>query len=337
MSTCGEPLAEAAFHRFTRERNRRFDDASPADADIVSDVERQLAGAIGASSARIMVASVLREEMHDIDEVMQILDEASELIVYSRRLEEKSRELEAARNEIARLDNLARLQERIASFRVVESAPLDPEHERARNAEVRRLLGGWRDEAPPPPVEGFELFGRALALYRDAGDRPSAMVVLINLANLTVKGSSTSVLNVHSEGTANLAGVSFVGNTSQAGGGAISNQGTLRVAGSNFTGNKTNNANGGAIVSSGDLQIAGSVFNGNISQFSGGAIAISGGEAEIDDTIFNGNIANGDAGYGGGAIALPRAPSAEPALDRQAFAAVREAHPDALGDARQAA
>jgi Na+/proline symporter/nitrogen-specific signal transduction histidine kinase len=95
-----EPLAEAAFHRFTRERDRRLDDASAADADIVSYVERQLAGAIGASSARIMVASVLREEMHDIDEVMQILDEASELIVYSRRLEEKSQELEAATNEL---------------------------------------------------------------------------------------------------------------------------------------------------------------------------------------------------------------------------------------------
>jgi Na+/proline symporter/nitrogen-specific signal transduction histidine kinase len=96
----GEPLAEAAFQRLARERNRRLDDASPADADIVSNVERQLAGAIGASSARIMVASVLREEMHDIDEVMQILDEASELIVYSRRLEEKSKELESATNEL---------------------------------------------------------------------------------------------------------------------------------------------------------------------------------------------------------------------------------------------
>jgi Na+/proline symporter/nitrogen-specific signal transduction histidine kinase len=95
-----EPLAEAAFQRFAREHDRRLDDASPADADIVSYVERQLAGAIGASSARIMVASVLREEMHDIDEVMQILDEASELIVYSRRLEEKSQELEAATNEL---------------------------------------------------------------------------------------------------------------------------------------------------------------------------------------------------------------------------------------------
>ena len=96
----GEPLTEAAFHRFARERNHGLDDASPADADIVSYIERQLAGAIGASSARIMVASVLREEMHDIDEVMQILDEASELIVYSRRLEEKSQELETATNEL---------------------------------------------------------------------------------------------------------------------------------------------------------------------------------------------------------------------------------------------
>jgi Na+/proline symporter/nitrogen-specific signal transduction histidine kinase len=104
-----EPLAEAAFQRFTRERDRRLDDVSPADADIVSYVERQLAGAIGASSARIMVASVLREEMHDIDEVMQILDEASELIVYSRRLEEKSQELEAATNELRAANE--RLQE----------------------------------------------------------------------------------------------------------------------------------------------------------------------------------------------------------------------------------
>ncbi len=44
----------------------------------------------------------------------------------------------------------------------------------------------------------------------------------LNLANLTLTKSTTSVLNVHTDGTANLAGVSFVGNTSQAGGAAIS-------------------------------------------------------------------------------------------------------------------
>ena len=63
----GEVRANAAFARFERESQRDLHDRGPADSDIVSYSERQLAGAIGAASARIMVASVLREEMHDID------------------------------------------------------------------------------------------------------------------------------------------------------------------------------------------------------------------------------------------------------------------------------
>jgi signal transduction histidine kinase len=96
----GEGPTYQAFRRFERDRGRRLDDAHAADADIVHYSERQLAGAIGAASARIMIASVLREEMHDIDEVMQILDEASQLVVYSRQLEEKSQQLEAATAEL---------------------------------------------------------------------------------------------------------------------------------------------------------------------------------------------------------------------------------------------
>ena len=79
---------------------RRLEREGQADSEFVTFIERQLAGAIGAASARIMVASVLREEMHDIDEVTRILDEASQLVVSSRRLEEKSRELEAATAEL---------------------------------------------------------------------------------------------------------------------------------------------------------------------------------------------------------------------------------------------
>jgi signal transduction histidine kinase len=115
----GEARAEAAFQRFERERGWHLDDSSRADADTVSFAERQLAGAIGAASARIMVASVLREEMHDIDEVMQILDEASQLIVYSRRLEEKSRELEETSRELRaaneRLKELDKLKDDFVS------------------------------------------------------------------------------------------------------------------------------------------------------------------------------------------------------------------------------
>ena len=96
----GEHRAAAAFAQFEQEQARRLDRKAPADSAVVSFVERQLAGGIGAASARIMVASVLREEMHDIDEVTRILDEASQLVVYSRRLEDKSKELEAATAEL---------------------------------------------------------------------------------------------------------------------------------------------------------------------------------------------------------------------------------------------
>jgi Na+/proline symporter/nitrogen-specific signal transduction histidine kinase len=96
----GQALADSAIARFEAATGRRLDRGGPADSEFVAFIERQLAGAIGAASARIMVASVLREEMHDIDEVTRILDEASQLVVSSRRLEEKSRELESATAEL---------------------------------------------------------------------------------------------------------------------------------------------------------------------------------------------------------------------------------------------
>ena len=105
----GEGHANGAFARFERENQCRLHDHAPADSDIVSYAERQLAGAIGAASARIMVASVLMEEMHDIDQVVHILDEASQLVIYSRQLEQKSRELEAASAELTAAN--ARLKE----------------------------------------------------------------------------------------------------------------------------------------------------------------------------------------------------------------------------------
>ena len=105
----GEARADAAMARFAAVAGRRLDRNAQADSAAVAFVERELAGAIGAASARIMVASVLREEMHDIDEVTRLLDEASQLVVYARRLEDKSRELESASAEL-RAANL-RLQE----------------------------------------------------------------------------------------------------------------------------------------------------------------------------------------------------------------------------------
>ena len=74
--------------------------AITADARLVDRVERQIAGAVGSASARVMVASVVQEEPLGITDVMEILDEASELRGYARALEEKSRSLEEATEEL---------------------------------------------------------------------------------------------------------------------------------------------------------------------------------------------------------------------------------------------
>lgn len=85
----------------------------PADADFVHFAEKQLAGAIGTASARVMVASVAEEEPLGLDEVLDILDEASQVRAYSRELEEKSRQLEAASAELRQANERLREVDRL--------------------------------------------------------------------------------------------------------------------------------------------------------------------------------------------------------------------------------
>jgi Na+/proline symporter/signal transduction histidine kinase len=97
----GVTAADAAFRDYATAKGGHWPGgALTADAEMVHYVEMQLAGAIGAASARVMIASVVKEEALTIDEVREILDEASQIVVYSHRLEQKSRELEAATAEL---------------------------------------------------------------------------------------------------------------------------------------------------------------------------------------------------------------------------------------------
>jgi signal transduction histidine kinase len=105
----GKQRADQSFAGYAASRGLSLNRASRADAELVHFTERLLAGAIGAASARVMVASAVQGENLGIDEVMKILDEASQVIEYSRQLEEKSRALEAASTEL-RAANI-RLQE----------------------------------------------------------------------------------------------------------------------------------------------------------------------------------------------------------------------------------
>src|SRR2546421_1510604 len=116
----GTATADSAFGEYASAKGLGWpDERLVADAELVHYVEVQLAGAIGAASARVMVAAVAKEEALSIDEVREILDEASQVVVYSHKLEQKSRELEAATAELRganeRLTELDRLKDDFVS------------------------------------------------------------------------------------------------------------------------------------------------------------------------------------------------------------------------------
>jgi Na+/proline symporter/signal transduction histidine kinase len=116
----GSAAADSAFADYASAKGLPWpDERLVADADLVHYVEVQLAGAIGAASARVMVGSVVKEEALTIEEVREILDEASQVVVYSHRLEQKSHELEAATAELReaneRLKELDRLKDEFVS------------------------------------------------------------------------------------------------------------------------------------------------------------------------------------------------------------------------------
>jgi Na+/proline symporter/nitrogen-specific signal transduction histidine kinase len=115
----GPAKAQLAFAGYARRHGVGDGNALEADARLVQFSESLLAGAIGSASARVMVASVAKEEPLSIDEVMHILDEASQLRTYSRELERKSRELTAATLELQeaneRLQELDRVKDDIMS------------------------------------------------------------------------------------------------------------------------------------------------------------------------------------------------------------------------------
>ena len=108
----GDARARAAFAEDARRRGR---DPSTleANAETVRLAERLLAGAIGSASARVMVASTVREEPIGMEEVMRILDETSQAIEYGRRLEEQSRALEATTAELRRANERLRELDRL--------------------------------------------------------------------------------------------------------------------------------------------------------------------------------------------------------------------------------
>lgn len=82
----GDERAERAFAAWSRETDIRLRDADPADAGLARAAERMLAGAIGAASARRVIAAALAGGGRAPEDVVRMLDEASQAVQFSRDL-----------------------------------------------------------------------------------------------------------------------------------------------------------------------------------------------------------------------------------------------------------
>jgi Na+/proline symporter/CheY-like chemotaxis protein len=82
----GERPARRAFDDYARQHGRSWQPEQLADRALVQFTERQLAAAIGASSARLTLTSALRGSGMELGEVVSMLDEASQELRFNRQV-----------------------------------------------------------------------------------------------------------------------------------------------------------------------------------------------------------------------------------------------------------
>jgi PAS domain S-box-containing protein len=82
----GERRARLAFEEYSRRSGRELSDAQSADAGLVGHTERVLATVIGASSARIVLASALAGSGMQLDQVVGLLDQTSQKLKFRQEL-----------------------------------------------------------------------------------------------------------------------------------------------------------------------------------------------------------------------------------------------------------
>ena len=102
----GRERTEAALDNYAMAYGINWDQSLTRDPGLLNHIEKLLAGAIGSASARVMVASLVKEEPLGIEEVMGILDETRQAIIYSRELERATAELRAANQRLQELDRM---------------------------------------------------------------------------------------------------------------------------------------------------------------------------------------------------------------------------------------
>ncbi|MCD9029491.1 hybrid sensor histidine kinase/response regulator [Luteimonas sp. BDR2-5] len=82
----GDRTAQRAFEEYAQSQSMPLEPRSPADRAWLQFTERQLAAAVGASSARLLMTSALRGSGMEVDEVVAMLDEAGQELRFNREV-----------------------------------------------------------------------------------------------------------------------------------------------------------------------------------------------------------------------------------------------------------
>lgn len=109
----GEQRTAKIQKDFEKTYQKTLSNQQNAPTEYINYAETQLAGAIGAASARLAIDSVAKSEPISLEEMMQVLEQTQEVLRYSKALETKSAELEqttrqlkAANEQLKALDRL---------------------------------------------------------------------------------------------------------------------------------------------------------------------------------------------------------------------------------------
>jgi Na+/proline symporter/nitrogen-specific signal transduction histidine kinase len=96
----GDDRAFYIMQNYERESGVSLGKMVKASEDFIKYVETQLAGALGASSAKVLVGTVAKEDPISLEEMLHVLDQTQEVIITNKMLENKSKELEATTRQL---------------------------------------------------------------------------------------------------------------------------------------------------------------------------------------------------------------------------------------------
>ncbi|MBL7818054.1 MAG: hypothetical protein JNL70_23795 [Saprospiraceae bacterium] len=102
----GEDRTRFLLKTFEEENKISLSKIKIADAELVNYAETNLAGALGASSAKIILGSVVKEDPISLDEMLTLLDQTQEIIISNRKLEQTTQQLQLANKQLKELDRL---------------------------------------------------------------------------------------------------------------------------------------------------------------------------------------------------------------------------------------